>query len=656
MKLWGFFFVLLSTILHAEDFTRFGYYRVVAVSPPVHIADPMANAAIAWQAAKTADEQGASLILFPELNLTGYTAEDLFGNEDLLKTSKKALLYLTQESANLQVTMIVGAPYRTPDGRLYNAAFVISQGEIIGAIPKSHLPNFAEFYENRWFIPGAKVETDIHDPILGDFHLGTRQLFRLGEMTFGIEICEDLWAPLPPSTNLALAGANVILNLSASNELVGKSDYRKALVEQQSTRLLAAYIYASSGPTESTKDLVYGGHLMIFENGIKLAEGSRFKLEGETICADVDVQKLLHERQRNITFGNQDPIENGLLVHELKTVRTLPQLMRTYPKTPFVPLSKSELNQRAQEILNIQAIGLARRLMKVKAKTMVIGISGGLDSTLALLVAKEAADLLSWDPSRIIGVTMPGFGTTQGTKSSALALMNNLQVTTREISIVDAVNQHFKDIGQDPNTYDITYENSQARERTQILFDLANKEGGIVIGTGDLSELCLGWCTYNGDHMANYGVNVSVPKTLVKHLVGWIAAKSEDTDLKTILQTVLDTEITPELIPGQQITEDIVGPYRLHDFFIYHYLRNGFPIEKIYSLACASFSDEFAPATVKKWLRVFIQRYYQQQFKRTTLPAGPKVGSVSVSPRGDLRMPDEAEYQALLTIIDNLPT
>ncbi len=661
MKLWMLAFTLLYISLQAEDFTRFGYYRVVAVSPPLKIADPMANAHIILEESIEADKKGASIVLFPELSLTGYTAEDLFGSEDLLIHTKKALLELTKKSVDLDVTIVVGAPYRTLNGRLYNVAFVISQGKILGAVPKIHLPNYSEYYERRWFVPGGKVEMEIEDPILGSFHLGTRQLFCLGEMIFGVEICEDLWAPLPPSTDLALAGANVILNLSASNELVGKSDYRRALVEQQSNRLLAGYVYASSGPTESTKDLVFGGHLMIYENGSKLSEGDRFKLQGEKISADIDVQKLLHERQKNMTFGNQDSLEKDYLFHSISRGRSLLELKRIYSKTPFVPTDAVELGSRAQEIITIQATGLARRLLAAKVKTMILGISGGLDSTLALLVAKEAADLLNWDYSQIIGITMPGFGTTKGTKSSALTLMENLRISIKEISIVDAVNQHFKDIGQDPNKYDITYENAQARERTQILFDLANKEGGIVVGTGDLSELCLGWCTYNGDHMAMYSVNSSVPKTLVKHLVEWFASKSEDLELKTVLQEILATEISPELIPPDlngkiiQATEDIVGPYRLHDFFIYHYLRNGFTIEKIFSLATQSFADEYSPAVVKKWLRVFIQRYYQQQFKRTTLPPGPKVGSVSVSPRGDLRMPDEAGCDLLLTIIDNLP-
>ncbi|MBS0627891.1 MAG: NAD(+) synthase [Verrucomicrobia bacterium] len=652
--------LLYSGWLQAEDYTRFGYYRIVAVSPPVKIADPMANARIALLEAEEADRQGASVILFPELSLTGYTAEDLFLNDDLLMNTKKALLEITKQSSHLKVTLVVGAPYRDWNGRLYNTAFVISQGSIIGVIPKSHLPNYSEFYERRWFVPGGQIELDIKDPILGDFHLGTHQLFRLGEMIFGVEICEDVWAPSPPSTNLALAGANVILNLSASNELVGKSDYRKALIEQQSDRLLAGYVYASSGPTESTKDLVFGGHLMIFENGSKLSEGDRFKLEGEKITADLDVQKLLHERQRNITFGNQNIAEEFYL-HEIPHDVVLSKLTRVYSKTPFVPVSSSELNSRAQEILSIQATGLARRLIAANAKTMIIGVSGGLDSTLALLVAQEAAKILNWDSSQIIGVTMPGFGTTNETKSSAIILMENLRISIKDISIVDAVNVHFKDIGQNPNMHDITYENAQARERTQILFDIANKESGIVVGTGDLSELCLGWCTYNGDHMSMYGVNSSIPKTLVKYIVGYIASQSKDPELRTVLEKILATEISPELVPPDaegkilQVTEDIVGPYKLHDFFIYHYLRNGFGIEKIFTLATMSFADEFSPKVIQKWLRVFIQRYHQQQFKRTTLPSGPKVGSVSVSPRGDLRMPDEASYKALLDVIDNLP-
>jgi len=652
------FLCLLGSLL-GQDLSSFGYYRVVAVSPPLALADPMQNAAIAYQEAEMANQKKASVILFPELSLTGYTAEDLFLTEDLLQRTKKALAQLARQTIHLDTTLIVGAPYRAPDGRLYNSAFVIHQGKIVGAVAKTHLPNYAEFYEKRWFVSGQDVEMDICDPILGSFHLGTKQLFQIKEMIFGIEICEDLWAVQPPSNDLSLAGANVIFNLSASNELVGKSDYRKALIDQQSSRLLAAYIYASAGPLESTKDLVFGGHLLAFENGTKLAEGNRFQLQGERICVDVDVHKLLHERQKNGTFGYQQ-IKTPFIIHTIDSNVCLSTLERVYSKTPFIPSNPETLEMRAEEIVSIQATGLARRLMACRAQTMVIGISGGLDSTLALLIAKQAADILQWDSSRIIGITMPGFGTTNTTKSAAYSLMETLGITIKEISIVDAVNQHFQDIGQDPKVTDITYENSQARERTQILFDLANKLNGVVVGTGDLSELCLGWCTYNGDHMSSYGVNSSVPKTLVKHLVAYFASKTDDALLRSTLETILSIEISPELLPiGEdqkivQATEEIVGPYKLHDFFIYHYLRNGSSVEKVFFLAKQTFADEFSPKTIQKWLRVFIQRYYQQQFKRTTLPSGPKVGSVSVSPRGDLRLPDEANPADLLTKIDEL--
>lgn len=650
-------FLCLLGSLSAQDLSSFGYYKVVAVSPPLALADPIENAAIACQEALEAHNKEACLLLFPELSLTGYTAEDLFLTEDLLQRTKKGLAEILRQSVHLDTTLVVGAPYRAVDGRLYNTAFVIYQGKIIGAVPKTHLPNYSEFYEKRWFVSGQEVEMDVYDPVLGSFHLGTRQLFQIKEMIFGIEICEDLWAVQPPSNDLCLAGANVILNLSASNELVGKSDYRKALIDQQSSRLLAAYIYASAGPLESTKDLVFGGHLLAFENGSKLAESNRFQLEGERISVDVDIHKLLHERQKNGTFGQQQ-IKTPFLLHFIPSNVSVSTLQRSYTKTPFIPSDPHTLEARLQEIVSIQATGLARRLIACRAQTMVIGISGGLDSTLALLVAKEAVDILHWDSSQIIAVTMPGFGTTTTTKSAAYSLMQTLGVTIKEISIIDAVNQHFKDIGQDPKVTDITYENSQARERTQILFDLANKLNGLVVGTGDLSELCLGWCTYNGDHMASYGVNSSVPKTLVKHLVGYFVNKTENPTLRSTLETILSIEISPELLPiGEddrivQPTEEIVGPYKLHDFFIYHYLRNGSSVEKVFFLANETFKDEFNAKTIQKWLRVFIQRYYQQQFKRTTLPSGPKVGSVSVSPRGDLRMPDEASCVALLKTID----
>lgn len=644
----------------AEDFTRFGYHRIATVSPPLHIACPELNAEVALKELELAVKKEVSVVLFPELSLTGYTAEDLFLHDDLLVRTKKALLELKKKSADLDLVFVVGAPYRTFDGRLYNCAFVIAKGNILGVIPKTYLPNYAEFYEYRFFVTGKGVSYHVDDPLLGSFRLSTNQLFQMGEMVFAVEICEDLWAPLPPSNYHALAGAHVILNLSASNELVSKSEYRRELVSQQSERLLAAYVYVSSGPTESSKDLVFGGHTMIFENGSKLAEGKRFQLQGERIFADIDIQKILHERQRNMTFGNSAALSDNYILHTITVKKKLADLARIYTKTPFVPTVSHDLHARAEEIFSIQTTGLARRLIAAKAKTMIIGLSGGLDSTLALLVAQESAKMLGWSLDKIIGVTMPGFGTSGGTKSAAYSLGENLGITFLEVPIQDAVLQHFHDIHHDPHVFDVTYENSQARERTQILFDLANQEKGILVGTGDLSELVLGWCTYNGDHMSNYGVNISVPKTLVMHLINWFANSRADVKLRETLEFILSIEISPELLPlggdGKivQTTESIVGPYLLHDFFIYHTLRNGFGVEKIFSLAAKTFAEEYSRAEIKKWLRVFIERFYQQQFKRTTLPPGPKVGSVSVSPRGDLRMPDEASCLALLRTIDDL--
>ncbi len=644
----------------AVDFTQFGYYRVAAVSPKLVIGNPMKNAELTFDEAVKADAAGAAVTVFPELGLTGYTAEDLLLQQQLIDDSNRALEWLMKKSLTLKTALVVGVPYRTTDGRLYNAAAVIAQGKVLGIVPKSHLPNYGEFYDRRWFTPGGKIEVNISDPLLGKFHLGTRQLFKLGEMVFGIEICEDLWAPLPPSTHHALAGANVILNLSASNETAGKAETRKSLVGGLSDRLLAGYVYVSSGPGESSKDLVFGGHSLIYEAGSKLAEGERFKLDGQTTYADIDVQKLIHERQRNTTFANQEPLERYKRVIEIPVLQTLPKLGRKYAKSPFVPTEKADLDARSDEIIQIQATGLARRLQAAKSKTMVIGVSGGLDSTLALLVANEAAKMLGWSPKQIIGITLPGFGTTTGTKSSAIDLMNDMGITSREIGITAAVTQHFKDIGHDPSVHDTTYENAQARERTQILFDIANKEGGIVVGTGDLSELCIGWCTFNGDHMSNYGVNASVPKTLVKYLVKHYADRKAAEGLRKTLIKILETEISPELLPPsadgkiQQATEDLIGPYELHDFFIYYYLRDGFPVEKIYHIAVDTFQGVYTPEVIKKWLRVFVQRYYSSQFKRTTIPAGPKVGSVSISPRGDLRMPDEASCDYLLLRIDAL--
>ncbi|HLF93046.1 MAG TPA: NAD(+) synthase [Planctomycetota bacterium] len=642
------------------DFGALGFYRVAAVHTRVRPGDPRANAEAIRAAAETAAERGACVVLFPELSITGYSCEDLFQGQGFLLEVRKALAALAAETKGLAAALVVGAPFQAPDGRLYNAAFVLHRGRIRGAVPKSHLPNYGEFYERRWWIPGAAADDRIADDLLGTFRLSTRQLFQIGRMVFAVEVCEDLWAPEPPSGAHAVAGANVILNLSASNELVAKADYRRDLVRMQSARLDAAYVYVSCGPSESTKDVVFGGHAMIAEAGTMLAEGGRFDLGGASIAADVDVDRLMHDRARDTTFGNS-PRAPGYAVERLEGAPPpLASLDRAFSRTPFVPDAPGAVDERAREILSIQATGLARRLEASASATAVIGVSGGLDSTLALLVAVEAMRKISRPATAILAVSMPGMGTTERTRKSAADLSARVGATFREIPIVAAVEQHFKDIGHDPKAHDVVYENSQARERTQVLFDLANKHKGIVVGTGDLSELALGWCTYNADHMANYAVNVSVPKTLVKHLVRWYAGNVADAATRAVLEAILSTTISPELLPpgadGEivQETEKVVGPYVLHDFFLFHHQRHGAGPARVFALACRSFAGEFGPAEVKRWLRLFFERFYRQQFKRTTLPPGPKVGSVSLSPRGDLRLPDEVDPSPFLKQIDAL--
>ncbi len=641
------------------DFSELGFVRVAALQPPLHLADPAKNARTILDWAGRAAAAQAAVALFPELAVSGYSCEDLFHSEDLLARSREALGWLAVRTADLPLALLVGAPYRTTDGRLYNAAFVLHGGRVRGAVPKTHLPNYGEFYERRWFVPGGDADVAVADDLLGEFRLSTRQLFELGRMTFAVEVCEDLWAPVPPSCAHALAGASVLFNLSASNELVAKADYRRDLVRQQSARLNAAYVYVSCGPGESTKDIVFGGHALAAEDGTLLAEGPRFAAEGSMIRADLDVERLLHERARNITFGCS-PAPAGYSVVRLGATTPLGSLERKYARAPFVPDSPATVDARAEEILAIQSTGLARRLETSRSETALIGVSGGLDSTLALLVAAQAMKRLGRPPSAILGVSMPGPGTTGQTRGSAARLAKGLGIGFREIPIAAAVEQHFRDIGHDPKDHSVVFENAQARERTQILFDLANKHRGIVVGTGDLSELALGWCTFNADHMANYGVNASVPKTLVKHLVGWYARTLADAPVREVLEAILATTISPELLPPKpdggigQSTEDLIGPYVLHDFFLYHHVRNGYSPRKVFVLAQLAFAKEFDRPAIKKWLRLFVERFYRQQFKRTTLPPGPKVGTVSLSPRGDLRMPDEVDPSALLAEIDGL--
>ncbi|MBI3856945.1 MAG: NAD(+) synthase [Planctomycetes bacterium] len=640
------------------NFADFGFVRVAAIQTPVRIADPAANAAAILDASRRAAEKGASVALFPELALSGYTCEDLFQSRDLLAAVREGLADLARDTAPLPLAVLVGAPFQAPDGRLYDAAFVIHGGRIRGALPKTHLPNYGEFYERRWFASGAGIDLAVSETRLGEFRLSPRQLFVLGRMTFAVEICEDLWAPLPPSGDHALAGAQVIFNLSASNDWVSKADYRRQLVQQQSGRLNAAYVYVSCGPTESTKDVVFGGHAIVAENGAIVAESGRFEFEGSMTTADLDLERIDHDRSRNMTFGTSPTPRAAYAVERLGEPPALAALERRFPRTPFVPDDPATVGGRAREILEIQSAGLARRLQLGGCSVPVLGLSGGLDSTLALLVAVEAVKRLGSPPSTVQAVSMPGPGTTDRTRQAAAALAARLDVSFREIPIGAAVTQHFKDIGHDPAQHDVVFENAQARERTQILFDLANKLRGIVVGTGDMSELALGWCTYNADHMANYAVNVSVPKTLVKHLVKWYADHSVAPATRTVLEGILSTPISPELLPPSaqgeilQSTEQVIGPYLLHDFFLYHHLRWGSGPRKILALASATFAGEFPEPEIRKWLRVFLSRFYTQQFKRSCLPPGPKVGSVSLSPRGDLRMPDEVDPTAMLRELD----
>ena len=635
------------------DFSELGFVKVALAAPPVVIADPAANARAILDAYAQAPGD-AAIVLQPELGITGYTCEDLFATADLRNAAHSALMEVAQ--ATDERVLVVGAPWWLADGRILNCAFACCGGRVLGAVPKIAQPNYEEFYEKRWFASGAGVATEIDDA-LGRFPLRTDLVFKLGHTAFGIEICEDLWAPSPPSADLALAGAEIVLNLSASTELVAKADYRRDLVRTQSARTIAGYVYAGAGPSESTKDVVFGGHLIVAENGRLLAESTRFELGGSSLTAEIDTQRLRHARAQNTTFAQSRRPAPPTVV-DAGVPPSLGTLARHYPRQPFVPADESELTARAREILAIQATGLARRVRAANAERLVIGLSGGLDSSLAYLVCLDALELLGLAPVALCALTMPGPGTTAHTLASARELARTTGVELREIPIEAAVDQHLADIAH-PGDADVTFENVQARERTQILFDTANLMDGIVVGTGDLSELALGWCTFNADQMASYNVNAGVPKTLIAYLVRWYARHRANDDLRTVLERVLDTPITPELIPSEdgaigQRTEAIIGPYELHDFYLYHFLRNGAGVAKIFVLACRAFEGRHAPADIKRWLKVFCRRFFAQQFKRTTLPPGPKVGTVSLSPRGDWRMPDEASAGALLAAIDEI--
>lgn len=629
-----------------------GFIKVAAATPKIKVADPAYNTEEILKIIDETEKNGASILVFSELTISGYTCGDLFLQQPLLTECKNQLLRIVKATENKSMLVVVGCPIVIKQ-KLYNCAVVISDGSILGIVPKTHLPNYSEFYELRHFTSGEGLEEDLwFGEEFGYVNVAVNQLFKckeIPELVVACEICEDLWVPLPPSTYHAMAGATVICNPSASVETTTKESYRRSLVSNQSARLLAAYIYADAGEGESTQDVVYSGHHLICENGSVLAEAKRFT--NEIIYADIDVQKLAAERRKMTSFpGGQteDYFEQefSLEVKENK-------ITRTFPKAPFVPDNQDERDKRCDEILSLQSMGLKKRLEHTNCKHAVVGISGGLDSTLAVLVTARAFDLLDIPRENLICVTMPCFGTTDRTYQNAVSLIKELGATLKEVRIEKAVRQHFADIGHDENNHDVTYENSQARERTQILMDMANQYNGMVIGTGDMSELALGWATYNGDHMSMYAVNCSVPKTLVRYLVLYYAETTENKKLSEVLMDVLDTPVSPELLPPvdgviSQKTEDLVGPYELHDFFLYYMLRFGFPKAKLYRMAKLTFDGVYDDETIKKWLDKFYWRFFSQQFKRSCLPDGPKVGSVAVSPRGDLRMPSDASPTAWL--------
>ena len=626
---------------------KYGFIKVAAAVPAVRVADVEYNVQEMEKLIALASGDGVELLCFPELSLTGYTCQDLFKEKLLLDKAEEGLLRLLDFTRQLDIVCVVGLPVLA-GGLLLNCAAVIQSGALLGVVPKTYLPNYGEFYEKRWFASSQDLnDTEIYlagSPVLMS---AQPKLFQLGDVKFGVEICEDVWAPLPPSNNLTMAGADIILNLSASDELIGKHRYLRSLVAQQSARTMSGYVYASSGFGESTQDVVYGGNAMIFENGHLLAEGERFLFQPQLQSAQIDVERLRAERHTNSTFINAQRHAHAVVIHAKTIIDNDFSLTRPVDPHPFIPADEA-MGETCEDILNIQTAGLAKRLLHTRMEHVVVGISGGLDSTLALLVCVRTFDKLGLDRKGIVGVTMPGFGTTDRTHDNAASLMQSLGISQMEISIAKAVNQHFQDIGHDANVHDATYENSQARERTQILMDLANKCNALVVGTGDLSELALGWATYNGDHMSMYGVNAGIPKTLIQYLVRYIARQPQFAAVKDTLIDIVETPISPELTPAdeegniKQKTEDLVGPYELHDFFLYYLLRYGFRPAKIFMLAQKAFQGTYTDDVIKKWLTTFCCRFFSQQFKRSCLPDGPKVGSVSLSPRGDWRMASDA--------------
>ena len=631
-----------------------GFVRVGAVVPKLKVADTEFNCNEIIKQIEVASNDKIQIVVFPELCVTGYTCQDLFEQDTLLEEAEKALNKILDYTNNLDIICIIGMPIKA-ENQLFNTAVVIQKGKILGVVPKTFIPNYGEFYEKRWFA-SSKNANKKEIEILGQkVPFGIDLLFKdkeNNEICFGIEVCEDIWAVEPPSNKLALLGANIIFNLSASNEVIGKKEYRRELVKMQSAKTISGYVYCSSGVNESTSDVVFSGESMIFENGSCLTNNQRFDFESNMIFTEIDTKRLANDRRKNISFmGN--PVDLEYREIKINIPDNIENLTREYSKTPFVPEDKKKISEICEEILNIQSYGLAKRLLHININKTVIGISGGLDSTLAFLVIIKAYEILNLPKENIIAITMPGFGTTSRTHNNSMKLINEYGATFREINITKSSLQHFEDIGHDKNIKDVTYENAQARERTKILMDIANKENGLVVGTGDLSELALGWCTYNGDHMSMYAVNASIPKTLVKYIIKWVADNSKE-ECKNIINDILDTPISPELLPPdengniEQKTEEQVGPYILHDFFLYHFLRYGAEPKKIYILACKTFKNDFKKEEIKHWLRVFIKRFFTQQFKRNCMPDGPKVGTVSLSPRGDLRMPSDASYNIWL--------
>ena len=640
---------------------KHGFVKVAAAVPAVKVADVMYNVQEIERLIAMADAEHVEVVVFPELSITGYSCQDLFRERLLLDKAEEGLLRLIDFTRKLDTIAVVGMPIEV-GSLLLNCAVVIQQGSILAVVPKTYLPNYGEFYEKRWFasardlnpttvyLAGSPVEISA-EPVV---------IRTSGGVGLGIEICEDVWAPIPPSNNLTMAGADIILNLSASDELIGKHQYLRSLIAQQSARTICGYVYSSCGFGESTQDVVYGGNAMIFENGIMLVEGDRFSFQPQLQTAQIDVERLRTERRANSTFKTAQRIGHARIIDAKLLLEQHPfELERPIDPHPFIPSDK-DMAETCEEILNIQTAGLAKRLVHTNCQHVVLGISGGLDSTLALLVCVRTFDKLGYDRKGIVGVTMPGFGTSDRTHDNATSLMQSLGISQMEISIAKAVKQHFEDIGHDINNHDVTYENSQARERTQILMDLSNKLSALVVGTGDLSELALGWATYNGDHMSMYGLNAGIPKTLIQYLIRYIAALPKSSAERDVLIDIVNTPISPELTPAdaqgniQQKTEDLVGPYELHDFFLYYMLRFGFSPAKIMLMAEKAFGKSYDRETIKKWLTTFSRRFFAQQFKRSCLPDGPKVGSISLSPRGDWRMPSDASSALWLKECEDL--